>query len=86
MNSIVLSRRFPFLIALCVGLTVGAGYPFVDVGLACRAPTSEACVWGKAYLPLTLGVSLVVLGGVVTALLYTILTWRRRRPSRDDAA
>ena len=82
----MLSRRFPFLIALCVGLIVGAGYPFVDVGLACRAPTSEACVWGKAYLPLTLGVSLVVLGGVVTALLYAALTWWRRRPSRDDAA
>jgi hypothetical protein len=80
----MLSRRFPFLTALCVGLIVGAGYPFVDVGLACRTPTSEACVWGKAYLPLTLGVSVVVLGGVVTGLLYAVLIWRRR-PSRDDA-
>jgi hypothetical protein len=80
----MLSRRFPFLTALCVGLIVGAGYPFVDVGLACRTPTSEACVWGKAYFPLTLSVSVVVLGGVVTGLLYVVLTWRRR-PSRDDA-
>ena len=82
----MLSRRFPFLTALCVGLTVGAGYPFVDVGLACRAPTSEACVWGKAYLPLTLSVSVVVLGGAVTGLLYAVLMWRRRRLSLDDAA
>ena len=82
----MLSRRFPFLTALCVGLIVGAGYPFVDVGLACRTPTSEACVWGKAYLPLTLSVSVVVLGGAVTGLLYAVLMRRRRRPSRDDAA
>ena len=81
----MLSRRFPFLTALCIGLIVGAGYPFVDVGLACRTPTSEACVWGKAYLPLTLSVSVVVLGGVVTGVLYAVLIWRRR-PSRDDAA
>ena len=82
----MLSRRFPFLTALCVGLIVSIGYPFVDVGLACRAPTSEACVWSKAYLPLTLSVSVAVLGGVITGLLYTVLRWRRCRQSRDDAA
>lgn len=80
----MLGRRFPFLTALCVGLTAGIGYPFVDLALACRVPISEACVWGKAYLPLTLGVSVVLLGGVVTGLLYVILIGRRRRPSRDD--
>lgn len=79
-------RRFPFLTALCVGLTAGIGYPFVDVALACRVPISEACVWGKAYFPLTLGVSVVVLGGAVTGLLYAVLIRRRRRPSGDDAA
>lgn len=79
----MLGRRFPFLTALCAGLTVGIGYPFVDVALACRAPFSEACVWGKAYLPLTLGLSVVILGGAVTGLLYAVLKWRR--PSRDDA-
>ncbi|MFC5302846.1 hypothetical protein [Azospira restricta] len=76
-------RRFPFLTALGVGLTAGFGYPLVDLALACRVPVSEACVWGKAYLPLTLGVSAVVLGGPVTAVAYAMLRWRRR--SRDDA-
>lgn len=79
----MLGRRFPFLTALCVGLTVGIGYPFVDITLACRAPISEACVWGKAYLPLTLSVSVVLLGGSVTGLLYAVLIWRH--PPRDDA-
>jgi hypothetical protein len=80
----MLSRHFPFLTALCVGLIVGVGYPFVDVALACRVPISEACVWGKAYLPLTLSVSVVVLGGAVTGLLYAVLIRRRRHPSGDD--
>lgn len=81
----MLGRRFPFLTALAVGMTVGIGYPFLDVALACRVPVSEACVWGKAYFPLTLGVSVVVLGGAVTGLLYAVLI-RRRRSSGDDTA
>ncbi len=79
-------RRFPFLTAFCVGLTVGIGYPFVDVALACRVPMSEACVWGKAYLPLTLGLSVVVLGGAVTGLLYAVLMRRWRDAAGDDGA
>lgn len=78
-----LGRHFPFLTALGVGLAAGLGYPLVDLALACRMPVSEACVWGRAYLPLTLSVSVVVLGGPLTGLLYAGLRWRRR--SRDDA-
>jgi len=81
----MLSRRFPFLTALSVGLMAGVGYPFVDVALACRVPTSEACVWGKAYFPLTLGVSVVLVGGTVTGLLYAVLIWRRRQQSRNGS-
>ena len=81
----MLSRRFPFLTALSVGLMAGVGYPFVDVALACRVPTSEACVWGKAYFPLTLGVSVVLVGGTVTGLLYAVLIWRRHQQSRNGA-
>jgi hypothetical protein len=72
------SRRSSFLIALSIGLLIGTGYPIIDLGLACRAPASEACVWGKAYLPLTLSVSVVFLGGVVTGLLDAVLL--RRAP------
>ena len=81
----MLSRRAPLLIALLVGAAIGVGYPFVDVALACRVPISEACVWGKAYFPLTLTVSVVVLGGVVTGLVYAVLVWRRGRQSGNDA-
>ena len=85
-HTFMLSRRFPLLTALAAGLIAGVAYPFVDVALACRVPISEACVWGKAYFPLTLGLSVVVLGGAVTGLLYAALTWRRRSQSHDDDA
>ena len=63
----------------------GIGYPFVDLILACRIPASEACVWGKAYFPLTLALSLVLIGGATAGLLYVGLIWFRRPPSDDSA-
>jgi hypothetical protein len=82
----MLSRRFSLLIALSIGLIVGVGYPVVDVSLACRIPHSEACVWGKAYFPLTIGVSVVMLGSMTMGLVYAVLMWWRNRRSSDDAA
>lgn len=73
------SRRSALVTALLVGLLAGVGYPFVDIAVACRVPTSEACVWGKAYFPLTLSLSVVIVGGTVTWLVYAGLMWRRRR-------
>lgn len=70
--------------ALALGLIAGMAYPFIDLALACRAPTSEACVWGKAYLPLTLGLSLVIVGGVVAILTYLFLARKRHRKSNHD--
>ena len=81
----MLGRRASLLIALAGGLAVGVGYPYADIALACRAPMSEACVWGKAYFSLTMTVSVVLLGGITTGVLYAVLMWRRRRRSRDDA-
>jgi len=79
------SRRSALIIAVLVGLLAGVGYPFVDIAIACRVPTSEACVWGKAYFPLTLVLSVVIVGGTVATLVYAGLMWRRRRQSNNDA-
>lgn len=76
----MLNSRASLLVATAVGLLAGIGYPYVDLWLACREPASEACVWGKAYIPLALGLSIVLLGGTVTALTYGALAfWRKRR-------
>jgi hypothetical protein len=81
LSCVMPSRRAALLIAISVGLLVGIGYPIGDLGLACGTPTSEACVWAKAYFPLTLGLSLVLLGGSTVGLVYAVLTWWRR-PAR----
>ena len=79
------NRRSALITAVVVGLLAAVGYPFVDLAIACRAPTSEACVWGKAYFPLTLALSVVIVGGTVTAVVYAGVIWRRRRRSSGDA-
>jgi hypothetical protein len=81
----MLSCRAALLTALFIGALIGIGYPFLDVALACRVPDSEACVWGKAYFPLTLTISVVVLGGVAAGLVYAVLIWSRSRQGDDDA-
>jgi hypothetical protein len=81
----MLKRRTAFVVALFIGLVVGGGYPYLDLTWACRIPDSEACVWGKAYFPLTLGVSVVLLGGIATGLAYAALSWRRTPRGGDSA-
>jgi hypothetical protein len=73
------NRRARLLVAALAGAAVGMGYPYLDVALKCRAPASEACVWGKAYFSLTLTVSIVVLGSLAAGLTYALLTWYGRR-------
>jgi hypothetical protein len=80
----VLDRLALLALALCAGVAVGVGYPYVEVALACREPGSEACVWGKAYFSLTLTVSLVFLGPVAAGVVYALLAWLRRRWWRHD--
>lgn len=57
----------------------GVTYPYLDLAIACRNPISEACVWGKAYFSLTLGVSLILVSGVTTGVVYGLLRWRNNR-------
>ena len=57
------------------GLAAGGGYPLIELLLACRVALSEACVWARAYLPTSLAISLVLLGGLVAGLVYAWLRW-----------
>ncbi len=76
------ARTKALVSAIVIGAAVGAAYPFIDVALSCRAPDSEACVWGKAYLPLSLAISIPILGGVVAAVAYALWAWRSARSRR----
>jgi hypothetical protein len=83
-HRLMLRRRTALLVGLASGLVVGLGYPYLDLAAACRIPDSEACVWGKAYFPLTLGLSLVLLGGTTAGLVYPALSWRGKNRRGDD--
>jgi hypothetical protein len=64
--------------AILLGVIAGAVYPFIDLAWSCRVADSEACVWGKAYLPLTLAISIPLVGGIVAALAYAMLARRNK--------
>jgi hypothetical protein len=77
------ARRIAALVALAAGLFVAAGVPLGERWHACRAPGSEACVWSKALLPVSLAAG-VVLGAIVAAISFAaVRLWQRRRPRPD---
>jgi hypothetical protein len=57
----------------------------VEVAIHCSRPSpvpgvaSEACVWGRAYLPLTRVLYTVLVGPLLYALLTAAEGWRDRR-------
>lgn len=68
-----MTRRRRLVIALLCGVAAGAAYPFIDLAFACRISDSEACVWGKAYLWLTVALSFALLTPVVAAGAYFLM-------------
>jgi hypothetical protein len=67
------------VLALAAAGLAGLGHPVLDLLLKCRAPFSEACVWARAYLPLTLGLELLLVGIPVFLLAYWLLGRSQRR-------
>lgn len=69
------SRAIRLLAALVIGAVGTLVIPFGNLWLKCQQPTSEACVWSKAYLPLSLGFTGVFVG--VPAFILTLFLLRR---------
>ena len=76
----VQSRAVRVIIAALVGLIAALMVSYGNLWLKCLQPTSEACVWSKAYLPLSLALSLVILG--VPVFVVTLLLLRRYAATR----
>jgi hypothetical protein len=65
------------LLAGALLVSIGAGIPLLERWFKCRRPVSEACVWAKAYLPLSFGLWTIV-GLVAAVALWFILSRRTR--------
>ena len=75
--------RLPaLLIALGVGALVAFGVPLGELWYRCLEPTSEACVWGKALLPVSLAVGAVLGLGAAALTFVAALAVRRGRTPR----
>ncbi len=65
---------------LLAAAAVAAAIPWVQVRITCWSdPLSEACVWGKAYLPLSTGISLVVFTPAIFLIFWFIERALRKR-------
>lgn len=61
-----------------ISLGVALAIPLVHLAIVCALhPASEKCVWGKAYLPLTLGLYAVLATPVIYFILWIIASRRR---------
>jgi hypothetical protein len=77
-------RARSLLAALVLGPALGLAVPFIELAYDCRRPTSEACVWGKALLPVSIAVGIVLVGGLLAAALFALFEWRRTRKLDSD--
>jgi hypothetical protein len=66
-----------------VAVAVGVGYPYIELAWKCREGfrTSEACVWGRSYMPLSRWVEPIIIAPIVfLALTLLARLWSRRSP------
>jgi len=77
------------IVRLLAAIAVGVVEPYAEVAWKCRAgfESSEACVWGRAFLPLGRIAGLVIVAPI-TLLVLTVVTslWRWRRQDAGPAA
>lgn len=72
------------LIRLTIALAVGIAEPSIELAWKCRDgfETSEACVWGRSYLPLSRALGLLIITPIVFGVL-TLLSHLRKRGRSD---
>lgn len=74
-RSLLHSRAVRVVVALAVSAVAAVVVPFGNLWLKCQQPASEACVWSRAYLPLSLGFTGIIIG--VPVFILTVVLLRR---------
>jgi hypothetical protein len=75
------SRALRIVVAVAVAVVAALVVPFGNLWLKCQQPTSEACVWSKTYLPLSIGFTSVILG--IPVFVVTLMLLRRYAATRS---
>jgi hypothetical protein len=69
------------VVLACIALAIGLIEPSLEIAWKCRDgfETSEACVWGKSFLPLGRAVGIVLIAPAAFAVMLVIRwMWRSR--------
>jgi hypothetical protein len=64
---------------VAVSLGLGAAVSYLKLAFHCRNSLSEACVWGKAWFPVTLPVETIVFGVIAFTGITLVLRLRARK-------
>jgi hypothetical protein len=75
------SRSVRVLLAALAGASGTLAVPYGNLWLKCQQPTSEACVWSKAYLLPSLGLTTFTLG--IPVFVVTLVLLRRYAATRE---
>jgi hypothetical protein len=75
------------IVRVLAAVAVGIVEPYAEVAWKCRGgfESSEACVWGRAYLPLGRVAGLVIVAPLALLVLTaatSLWSWRRRDQGR----
>ena len=80
------TRRAAATFAVAVFLLLAFGVPLGEVAWKClRSATSEACVWGKSLLPLSVAVGIAIGAVVGGGAWFLALGFQRRRRNASGA-
>ena len=67
-----------YLWGLIAAIVIGVGAPLLEIAFACRNPSSEGCVWGRALLPVNIAATLLILGTPTFLIVVRILGRRSK--------
>ncbi len=79
-----MARYRSLIVRFLVALAIGAAFPYVELAWKCRESSgnSEACVWARAFLPLSRWVEPII----ITPIAFLVLTLLVRAVSRRSVA
>ncbi len=83
-----MARYRSLIVRFVVALAIGVAFPYVELAWKCRESSghSEACVWARAYFPLSRWVEPIIVTPIAFVVLTLLVRAVSRRPDRHPPA